>query len=400
MCTNVLCLYLLLICGSAVSFYLPLKSGKSSIQNNPVSGTVSEAIQKLQEVFSFGELPHNIPPEKKPPQFMLELYSRVADPDGSTKAPGLLEGNVVRSFENKVLSESGHPHFIFNISSVGNNEKMLKAELRIFKWKTLGMASKHHFCRIDVYELLESASLPCRGNLISSRLLPLHSQGWEMFNVTQTVSKWVGDNNTNHGFLVMAMLPSGRFLDVDLLGLKKYQTESKRSYLVLFSDDGRRGVPTSMLSNPIMKDTDTTLSPSEPQSKMLSAPYKSPGAVENIKTRQIRDVFEDTNLPCQRSSMYVDFEEIGWDGWIISPKGYNAYHCTGTCLFPLGQGLSATNHATVQSIVHALKLNKEISSPCCVPNKLNSINLLYFDDEENVVLKQYNDMVAVSCGCH
>lgn len=103
---------------------------------------------------------------------------------------------------------------------------------------------------------------------------------------------------------------------------------------------------------------------------------------------------------CAKHEMYVDFDEIGWSGWIISPKGYNAYHCKGACPFPLGQSQKPTNHATVQSIVHALKVGKDVSTPCCVPNKLYSISLLYFDDDENVILKQYDDMVAASCGCH
>ncbi|KAK3089798.1 hypothetical protein FSP39_006621 [Pinctada imbricata] len=103
---------------------------------------------------------------------------------------------------------------------------------------------------------------------------------------------------------------------------------------------------------------------------------------------------------CAKHQLYVDFDEIGWSGWIISPKGYNAYHCKGECPFPLGQGQKPTNHATVQSIVHALKVGKDVSTPCCVPNKLYSISLLYFDDDENVILKQYDDMVAASCGCH
>ena len=103
---------------------------------------------------------------------------------------------------------------------------------------------------------------------------------------------------------------------------------------------------------------------------------------------------------CSRQPMYVDFDEIGWSGWIISPKGYNAYHCTGECPFPLGQSQKPTNHATVQSIVHALRVGKDVGTPCCVPNKLYSISLLYFDDDENVILKQYDDMVAASCGCH
>lgn len=109
---------------------------------------------------------------------------------------------------------------------------------------------------------------------------------------------------------------------------------------------------------------------------------------------------DESASSCQRLPLYVDFEEIGWSGWIVSPRGYNAYHCKGSCPFPLGQSMRATNHATVQSIINALKLIKSVETPCCVPDKLFSINLLYFDDEENVVLKQYNDMVAGSCGCH
>lgn len=108
---------------------------------------------------------------------------------------------------------------------------------------------------------------------------------------------------------------------------------------------------------------------------------------------------DEEEPPCQRFPLYVDFEEIGWSSWVVSPRGYNAYHCKGSCFFPLGQNMRPTNHATVQSIMHALKLSEDISTPCCVPDKLFSINLLYFDDDENVVLKQYDDMVAASCGC-
>ncbi|XP_071986072.1 bone morphogenetic protein 2-like [Engystomops pustulosus] len=271
---------------------------------------------------------------------------------------------------------------------MGSKERMLKAELRVFKWKPLGVPPKYHFCRVDVYELLDSAARPWRGNLITSRLLPLQAQGWEMFNVTQTVSGWVGDDTTNHGFLITFTLPSGSFLDADISGLSKQKLDSKRSYLVLFSDDGRRGIPNPYMLPPNVKETGISLSPAD---------NSSPGT---YRSRRTRELHLDGYPTCQRKPLYVDFEDIGWAGWIISPKGYNAYHCKGTCIFPMGQGLGATNHATVQSIVHALKLNKDISTPCCVPDRLNSINLLYFDDEENVVLKQYDDMVAMSCGCH
>lgn len=55
--------------------------------------------------------------------------------------------------------------------------------------------------------------------------------------------------------------------------------------------------------------------------------------------------------------------------------------------------------ATVISIINHMKLRKRVGAPCCVPEKLYSISLLYFDNEQNVVLKQYDDMVAQSCAC-
>ena len=34
---------------------------------------------------------------------------------------------------------------------------------------------------------------------------------------------------------------------------------------------------------------------------------------------------------CCMEHFYVNFTAIGWDDWIIAPKGYAANHCTGSC---------------------------------------------------------------------
>lgn len=60
----------------------------------------SAAIKKLLEVFGM-EDPPAIHGHKQPPQYMLDLYNTVADVDGVTKDPYLLEGNTVRSFFDK-----------------------------------------------------------------------------------------------------------------------------------------------------------------------------------------------------------------------------------------------------------------------------------------------------------
>lgn len=103
---------------------------------------------------------------------------------------------------------------------------------------------------------------------------------------------------------------------------------------------------------------------------------------------------------CSRYELYVDFTEIGLSSSIIAPKGYSAYHCKGLCQSPLSQEQQPTNHATVQGIVHSLGLVDGVEMPCCVPTKLLSTTILFYDDNENVILKTYEDMVADRCGCH
>jgi len=96
--------------------------------------------------------------------------------------------------------------------------------------------------------------------------------------------------------------------------------------------------------------------------------------------------------------MYVDFAEVEWDDWIIAPPGYHAYVCGGTCPMMLADHLNATNHAQVQSLLHSVS-SRLVPAPCCVPTALSSISMLYVDEADKVVLRNYRDMVVEACGC-
>uniref|UniRef100_A0A3P8ZKW5 TGF-beta family profile domain-containing protein n=1 Tax=Esox lucius TaxID=8010 RepID=A0A3P8ZKW5_ESOLU len=288
------------------------------------------------DIFNPNDLAHSSSvPHRRAPQFMLDLFNAVADSNGISKNTEKLEGNVVRSFEDRG-NLGGRFHF-FNLSSFGRDEKMIKAEFRWFRQKQrifLGKSYGPHFYKQS--QTLESESNCVKSNVIS----------------------WIHNSMDHNGILSVVTLSSGKWIESIVPSDGKRQ---ENAYLVIFSDDGRGSTTNRSINQ----------APSYPRSSS-----------------------------CQRVPLFVDFDEIGWAGWIISPRGYNAYNCKGSCPFPLGESLRATNHATVQSIMHALKLSDDVDTPCCVPDELQSISLLYFDDEENVVLKQYDDMVAVSCGCH
>ncbi|NXY11301.1 BMP3 protein, partial [Pteruthius melanotis] len=102
---------------------------------------------------------------------------------------------------------------------------------------------------------------------------------------------------------------------------------------------------------------------------------------------------------CARRYLKVDFADIGWNEWIISPKSFDAYYCSGECQFPIPKAMKPSNHATIQSIVRAVGVVPSIPEPCCVPDKMSSLSILFFDENKNVVLKVYPNMTVESCAC-
>ncbi|KFW66360.1 Bone morphogenetic protein 2, partial [Pygoscelis adeliae] len=236
--------------------------------------------------------------------------------------------------------------------------------------------------QVSVYQVLEKSEPDAPGGkkLLAARLVSLQGSGWEVFAITQAVRDWTEDESSNQGLLVTVQGLGGSPLDPPPLqfATSRDHHESKKPMLVLFTDDGRRGASLPMAGFPGGSHM--------PWHGSLGAAISSPAGC--------------WGAPCtwapSNPKLFVRPE--GEAVFLVYPRGYNAYHCKGSCPFPLGENMRPTNHATVQSIINALKLSEGVSSPCCVPDKLYSINLLYFDDDENVVLKQYDDMVAGSCG--
>nr|XP_057910237.1 growth/differentiation factor 10-like [Doryrhamphus excisus] len=102
---------------------------------------------------------------------------------------------------------------------------------------------------------------------------------------------------------------------------------------------------------------------------------------------------------CSRRNLRVDFADIGWSEWVIEPKAFDAYYCSGTCGFPMPKVVRPSNHATIQSIVRAVGIMSGVPEPCCVPEKMTSLAVLYQEESKDLVLKIYPNMSVQSCSC-
>uniref|UniRef100_A0A8C6VVW9 Bone morphogenetic protein 8a n=1 Tax=Nothobranchius furzeri TaxID=105023 RepID=A0A8C6VVW9_NOTFU len=212
--------------------------------------------------------------------------------------------------------------------------------------------------------------------LLDMQSVPAGQEGWLAFDVTSASNHWLLHPRSN-------------------LGIRLYvETEDGEPWIGLV---GRRG-PGS--KQPFMvtffRENQVPCRPPravKPHPRRKKHKYDLPVPIINSKDRSAASKGE----PCKKHELYVSFSDLGWKDWVLAPTGYSAYYCDGECIYPLGSCMNATNHAMIQ-LVHLMK-PEEVPTACCAPTKLSPISVLFYDDNNNVILKKHRNMVVKTCGC-
>uniref|UniRef100_A0ACB8G1X3 Uncharacterized protein n=1 Tax=Sphaerodactylus townsendi TaxID=933632 RepID=A0ACB8G1X3_9SAUR len=63
------------------------------------------------------------------------------------------------------------------------------------------------------------------------------------------------------------------------------------------------------------------------------------------------------------------------------------------------EGSASSFHTAVVNQYRIRKLNPNAVNSCCIPTKLSSMSMLYFDDEYNIVKRDVPNMIVEECGC-
>ncbi|XP_062998139.1 bone morphogenetic protein 15 [Elgaria multicarinata webbii] len=101
---------------------------------------------------------------------------------------------------------------------------------------------------------------------------------------------------------------------------------------------------------------------------------------------------------CSLRHFRVSFRQLGWDHWIIAPNWYLPQYCKGSCPRILRYGFNSPNHAIIQNFINEL-VDQSVPRPSCVPYEYGPISVLMLEQNNNVLYKVYEDMVAKSCTC-
>ncbi|CAK6441431.1 unnamed protein product [Pipistrellus nathusii] len=305
----------------------------------------------------------------------------------------LSDADMVMSFVNLVEYDKEfsprqrhHKEFKFNLSQIPEGEAVTAAEFRIYKDCVVGSFKNQTFL-ISIYQVLqEHQHRDSDLFLLDTRVVWASEEGWLEFDITATSNLWVVTPQHNMGLQLSVVTRDGLSINPRAAGLVgRDGPYDKQPFMVAFFK----------VSEVHVRTTRSASGRRRQQSRNRST------QAQDVSRASSASDYNSSELKtaCRKHELYVSFQDLGWQDWIIAPKGYAANYCDGECSFPLNAHMNATNHAIVQTLVHLM--NPEyVPKPCCAPTKLNAISVLYFDDNSNVILKKYRNMVVRACGCH
>lgn len=274
--------------------------------------------------------------------------------------------------------------FRFNVSTMEKNAtNLFRAEFRA--QRIPNPSAKRNEQRIELYQILQKDNPKAKQRYIGGKnVLTKGTPEWVSFDVTETVREWLMYRQTNLGLEISVHCPCHTFrpngdiienanevLEVRFEGVEpeydigrvRKQKEQLYPHLILMM------LPSHRLD---------AQSPSRRRKRALDTNY----------------CFNNYEENCCVRPLYINFrQDLGWR-WIHQPEGYYANFCSGPCPYLRS---ADTAHSSLLSLYNTL--NPEASaSPCCVPQDLEPLTILYYVGRSPKV-EQLSNMVVKSCKC-
>ncbi|CDQ71996.1 unnamed protein product [Oncorhynchus mykiss] len=352
------------------------------------SAPLAQRSAKAPGKLSDRDLPKH--PLVTPHDYMLSLYWSLSTGEVNTSVlheAGM--ANTITSFVDKGqddrLLQLRRQKYNFNISSL-EEEGLLGAELRILRKRLADPRKALSTDRVFCLKLFTCAAGKQKATLLQTRTIEDHNTPkWEVFDIWKLFKNF---HNTVQLCFELEALERGRPVDLRAMGFSRLGRQTKeKAFFLVFGRTKKRDLFYSEIKARSGHDNKTVYEYLFTQRRMRRAP-----------TTRGKKLAKNPKPRCHRKQLHVNFKEMGWDDWIIAPLEYEAYHCDGVCDFPIRSHLEPTNHAIIQTLMNSM--DPDSTPPtCCVPTRLSPISILYIDSANNVVYKQYEDMVVESCGC-
>ncbi|CAL8298849.1 unnamed protein product [Lota lota] len=367
----------------------------------------------------------------EPHDYMLSIYKTFSTAEKlglnasffrSSKAANTIASFVDNGQDQLPLTPLRRQRYEFDVSTLSDRAEVLGAELRIYT-KVSG-----NLRALDTAGPVEIQLWSCADQqLLDSRTLDLQDPHerpkWEVLDVWEVFQER-RRHSSQFCLELRAMLDNPeRELDLRLLGYhRQARPQQKKAILVVFTRSRRRQTLFSERREGMAlvghkrrggggggggggrgggrgrgrERAARGKANRKRRTTAVAAPASSSSST--AKNRHGKRHGRKSKTRCSKRPLHVNFRQLGWDDWIIAPLDYEAHHCEGVCEFPLRAHLEPTNHAIIQTLMNSMDPG-DMPPSCCAPSQLSPISILYIDSGNNVVYKQYEDMVVESCGC-
>lgn len=283
----------------------------------------------------------------------------------------------------------------FNIT-IPIHEKITTAELQLFFLPDLrsGVTSHNFKATVKVYEV--DYNFKSSSQLLVGKEVKGTQSTWGTLDVTTAIQSWI---RAGHGATVFDVVVDrkdcGASEGAGCLNMSVTLGGNTSAALIVFSDDlgSRRREAKKELREMILHEEETFLHSGADWNRGDQFPNEIPEAQHpRRKKRKAEREY------CRRTSLKVNFKDIGWDSWIVAPPEYDAFECRGLCYHPLTDEMTPSKHALIQTLIN-IRDPKKANMACCVPIKLDPITVMYQDNGQVTIRYLYEEMKVAECGC-
>ncbi|XP_049432528.1 transforming growth factor, beta 1a [Epinephelus fuscoguttatus] len=251
--------------------------------------------------------------------------------------------------------------------SVGDYRLLTSAELRMLIRQTNIPTAEE---RVELYQDMGTTSRYLASRFITNQW----KNKWLSFDVTETLQNWLKGNEDERSFQLRLFCECG-------------QTSDDRGFSFTIS-----GINTGRGDTGLIQ----TMTQQPPYILTMSIPQNVSSHLTSRKKRStdVKDTCTAQTETCCVRSLYIDFrKDLGWK-WIHKPTGYNANYCMGSCTY-------IWNAENKYSQILALYKHHNpgaSAQPCCVPQALEPLPILYYVGRQHKV-EQLSNMIVKSCKC-
>ena len=270
--------------------------------------------------------------------------------------------------------------FSFEISDIKSFPEPNQVELRVFKRRSK-QRNLREFYYIHLYRIFENNTTnTSRENkrLISSRFVRNARGEWLSFDVTmELISQEYLLETEKPSFLFEIHAVEDRPKKTKPVTIAK--SGRKQPFILVFFQKHPQPLPTLEIKTPMGLSLD----------KFPFGKLRFPRSAASMNS---------PNKMCsRRKSLYINFHKLGMTN-IIAPRGYEAYYCDGTCPIYSSELYDLSLYSFLRNR-QRLESGMKIPAASCVPTKLQSQNILYFNANGNIIINSFPGMIVSSCGC-